>query len=120
MADSTVVFGEVVRVQDVRQSGNSKVKNFALKSVRKYRDREFSKYFQCGLWGAKSSTDLYVGQPVAVQGEIKASAYIDKDGKPKARLELSVRDIVAGIHEPEPESDAPSWATEGLEDDIPL
>ena len=51
-----------------------------------------TQFYRISLWretGAKLAQYLTLGRPIMVSGRVKASAYIDQNGKPQAQLEMS-------------------------------
>ena len=95
MTEITVVFGEIARVNDPREAGKSRVRNFVIKSVSTFGKESYAKFWDCALWGDKADTSMEEGSAVAVRGTVKADKY-DWKGETRSKLVLSVKDIVVG------------------------
>lgn len=98
----TVIIGNVGRDPEMRytQSGVA-VCDFSVAVTRRWTDsagarQEQTTWFRVSAWRALAETcNEYVrkGMQIMVSGEIDASAYAAKDGKPRASLELTARDV---------------------------
>ena len=94
---SLTVFGRIARVQDVKDIGDTKVKNFVIVQTTKYKDKQFSTYFDCSIWGADAGNyeHLCTGMQVAAIGTVKAEHYVSK-GEHRAKLVLRVNSLASG------------------------
>ena len=98
----TMIIGNVGRDPYMRytQSGVA-VCDFSVAVTRRWTDsagarQEQTTWFLVSAWRALAETcNEYVrkGMQIMVSGEIDASAYAAKDGKPRASLELTARDV---------------------------
>jgi single-stranded DNA-binding protein len=89
-----IIEGEINRDPEVRLIKNE-FKLLTL-NVSVPRKKDGFDYFRCNLW--RGLADKYEGkfskgQKVHVSGSVSASAYIGKDEKPRASLELTVEEI---------------------------
>jgi single-strand DNA-binding protein len=98
----TLIIGNVGGDPQMRytQSGVA-VCDFSVAVTRRWTDsagarQEQTTWFRVSAWRALAETcNEYVrkGMQIMVSGEIDASAYAAKDGKPRASLELTARDV---------------------------
>lgn len=99
-----IFIGNVGRSPEMRftQAGVA-VADFSLAVNRQWTDRnsgermEETKWIRVTAWRALAetvNTHIHRGMQVMVTGEVKASAYLDNDGKPRATLEVTARDIL--------------------------
>ena len=54
--------------------------------------KRYTQFYRVSIWdkrGANLEKYLTVGRPIQITGRVKASAYIDKDGKAQAQLEIA-------------------------------
>lgn len=99
----TLIIGNVGGDPQTRytQSGVA-VCNFSVAVTRRWTDsagarQEQTTWFRVSAWRALAETcNEYVhkGMRIMVAGEVDASAYMAQDGKPRASLELTARDVL--------------------------
>ncbi len=102
MVTSTRVYGNIGKVEDLRYTPNGRaVLNFSVAADKSYRQNgekiEKTVWFNCSIWGpfAESMhTVLPKAKTVLVEGSVEADAYLDKDGKARAKLILTVNDLL--------------------------
>lgn len=54
--------------------------------------KRYTQFYRVSIWdkrGANLEKYLTLGRPISISGRVKASAYIDKDGKAQAQLEIA-------------------------------
>lgn len=54
--------------------------------------KRYTQFYRVSIWdkrGANLEKYLTLGRPIQISGRVKASAYIDKEGKPQAQLEIA-------------------------------
>ena len=99
--NKTIVLGNLGRDPEMRYTPNGKaVCNFSIASTDSFtRDGEkqgVTTWFRCTAWDKFAETCnniLKKGSQVLVEGRVSVSAY-EKDGEPRASLELTVRDLI--------------------------
>ena len=99
----TMIIGHVGRDPEMRYTPLQGVAvcDFSVAVSRRWTDsagaqQERTTWFKVSAWRALAETcNEYVrkGMQIMVSGEIDASAYAAKDGKPRASLELTARDV---------------------------
>ncbi|MCZ7539737.1 MAG: single-stranded DNA-binding protein [Anaerolineae bacterium] len=98
----TMIIGHVGRDPEMRYTPQGvAVCDFSVAVSRRWTDsagaqQERTTWFKVSAWRALAETcNEYVrkGMQIMVSGEIDASAYAAKDGKPRASLELTARDV---------------------------
>jgi single-strand DNA-binding protein len=99
---NTVVVGHLGGDPEMKytQTGQP-VTNFSLATSRKWKDdagesHEKTTWFRVAAWGKLAelcNQYLTKGRLVLVEGEIEASAWTDKEGKPRASLELRAQNV---------------------------
>ncbi|OPZ87139.1 MAG: Single-stranded DNA-binding protein [bacterium ADurb.Bin429] len=99
----TMIIGHVGRDPEMRYTPIQGVAvcDFSVAVSRRWTDsagaqQERTTWFKVSAWRALAETcNEYVrkGMQIMVSGEIDASAYAAKDGKPRASLELTARDV---------------------------
>ena len=95
--DSTTVFGQIARVQEVREVNGTPVLNFVIVSQREWNGKQYSKYFDCSLWGDEAEEyELHPGMEVGAIGSVSADVYIKPQDGPRAKLVLRVRHLSTG------------------------
>lgn len=97
------IVGNLGRDAELRYTqGGQAVCSFSVAVTETWNDKttnekkEKTTWFKCSLWGKRGEAlqqYLTKGKQVFVVGSMAASAYLDKEGKPAASLELNVRDI---------------------------
>lgn len=96
------IVGNVGRDPETREVGDSSVTNFSVAVTNRWKDRnsgeqrEKTKWFRVSCWrGLADVTKRYVhkGMQVMVIGTIDTSAYMGKDGEPKASLDLTAQNV---------------------------
>ena len=90
------VYGEIVRVDGIRDVKDSRVLNFVVREREEYNGKVFDTYISCSLWNERADTAMSEGAQVALSGRVKAGTYKGKDGNYRGKLEVRVRDIVVG------------------------
>lgn len=97
------IVGNVGRDPELKytQSGQA-VCNFSVAVNKRHKPKgadeyeEKAKWFRVATWGKLAETaNQYVhkGMRVLVTGEVAASAWIDKEGNPRASLEITAREV---------------------------
>ena len=98
--NKTIIVGNVGRDATLRYTPTGKaVCDFSVAVTKKWTGADGSKqeettWFKATTWGNQAETaNKYVkrGMPILLEGTVTASAYMDKQGKPAASLELTVR-----------------------------
>jgi len=120
--NKTIVLGNLGRDPEMRYTPNGKaVCNFSIASTDSFtRDgekQEVTTWFRCTAWDKFAETCnniLKKGSQVLVEGRVSVSAY-EKDGEPRASLELTVRDLIV-VKWPKEEEEESSTG----EDSIPF
>lgn len=77
-------------------SGQHTVCNFTVAVNRYVRDRKFTEYFRVACWNKQAENAakyLAKGSKVAVTGPVTARAYINRDGKAAASIEVNAETI---------------------------
>lgn len=101
--EQTIIIGNVGRDCELRytQSGTA-VADFSVAVTSKWRDsgtneqREKTNWYKVSCWkGLAEVASKYVkkGMSVMVVGTVEANAYMGQDGQPRARLDLTARDV---------------------------
>jgi len=91
----TIFTGNIGSVKPVAQVGDSKVLNFNVACDKHFTAKSGEKvtettWFECSLWNReKVFPFLKVGTQVAIQGDVSARAYIDKENDKKALAVLT-------------------------------
>ena len=92
----TTIIGNVSQAAETRtvkvKGVPTLVTDFNLAENRGFGENQVTKYWRISVWrdrGAKLAKYLTVGRPVYVIGYADTSAYIDKEGKAKSRLEMT-------------------------------
>lgn len=103
MYQSTIVIGNVGGDPELRYTtGGVAVCSFSVAVNRVWYDRqtkekrEKTTWFRVSAWrGLAETANEYIrkGMLVMISGEVKASAFIGKDGQPHATLELTAQEI---------------------------
>lgn len=89
--------GQDAQVKPQAGNGNTPI-SFSIAVTEKRKDSEHTEWFTCTKWvqpGGSSAIAQYLkrGTKVAVEGKISARAYTDRDGNPRASLEVNVQNI---------------------------
>lgn len=102
MYDKTIIMGRLGRDPEMRYTSNGKpVCNLSV-AVDRYAGPDNPRsttWFRVAIWerGAEAANEhLHKGDTVLVEGTVDASAYMGKDGKPRASLELRASRVVFG------------------------
>jgi single-strand DNA-binding protein len=99
----TMIIGHVGRDPEMRYTPQGvAVCDFSVAVSRRWTDsagaqQERTTWFKVSAWRALAETcNEYVrkGMQIMVSGEVDASAYMAQDGKPRASLELTARDVL--------------------------
>ena len=99
----SIFIGNVGKTEDLKYTKSGvAVFSFSLAVNRSWTDkasgekREETKWIRVTCWrGLAETCNEYVrkGAQIMVAGDVSASAYLDKDGQPRASLELTARDV---------------------------
>lgn len=102
MYQRTVVVGHLGRDPELRYTPSGQaVCSFSVATTRRWTDRngqdqEKTTWFRVSVWGKQAESCnqfLKKGRLVLVEGEVDASAWTGQDGKPRASLELTARNV---------------------------
>jgi single-strand DNA-binding protein len=102
MFSQTIVVGNVGRDPEQRFTPSGKsVTSFSVAHTEKWTDaegkaHEETDWFKVTAWGKLGdlcAQYLTTGRLVLVEGKIKASAWTDKEGNPRATLELNAKNV---------------------------
>ncbi len=102
MFQQCMIIGNLGRKPEMRYTPDGKpVTNFTVAVNRKWTTQDGSQgektwWFKVTCWGRLAETTnqyLDKGRQVMIIGEIDASAWTDQEGKPRATLELTARDV---------------------------
>ena len=92
-----IIEGEIIRAPESKTVKSSKGEFRLLTFPVAVDNQKGGKtYFRCNAWrdlAGKYEGKLSKGQQVRVTGSIGASAYVDKEGKQRASLDLSVEEV---------------------------
>lgn len=99
--EQTIIIGNVGRDADTRfTSSGVQVTDFSVAVTTRYNSgdeqREKTKWYRVTAWrGLAETCAKYVkkGMSVMVSGTVQASAYMGQDGKPRASLDLTAREV---------------------------
>lgn len=101
------LFGSLPRDVMFSKVGVDKCKaQFTVKTVRKFKDKEFTSYVPCVAWGDNATLLEQYGKKdtqVLVEGSINTTTYDDKDGKKVYKTEVnadSVEIVFGGVTTP--------------------
>ncbi|MBI5961533.1 MAG: single-stranded DNA-binding protein [Chloroflexi bacterium] len=99
----TIIIGNVGRDPELRYTSTGvAVCSFSVAVSRQWTDkntnepREETTWFKVSAWRGLAETAnqfVHKGMQIMITGEVKASAYLGKDGQPQASLELTARDM---------------------------
>lgn len=102
MYQNTIVVGHLGDDPKMKytQTGQA-VTDFRIATTRKWKNQEGetqekTTWFRVSVWGKQAemcNQYLAKGRLVLVEGEIEASGWVDKEGKPRASLELRARNV---------------------------
>ena len=102
MYQNTIVIGHLGDDPKMKytQTGQA-VTEFSIATTRKWKsadgeDKEKTTWFLVSVWGKQAeSCNQYLakGRLVLVEGDIEANGWIDKEGKPRASLDLRARNV---------------------------
>lgn len=91
------IIGNVVRTPELRTTTAGKqVCTFTVAVNRRGNERNEADFFRVSAWeklGVNCAQYLDKGRKVAVHGSVSAQAYADKEGKPRASLEIMAQDV---------------------------
>ena len=96
MTQFNLVEGNVGIVKPLRQAGQSQVLNFSLASTTYFGDKQYTTWYEVELWGADAAAHakaISKGRRLIVKGNVKAEAYVNKDGEAVAKLKLRAKTI---------------------------
>jgi len=126
MYQKTVVVGHLGNDPEMRYTPSGvPVTSFSLASTRRWTNQngeqqEKTTWYRVSVWRKQAETVaeyLKKGRLVLVEGEVEARAYTDRDGNPRASLELTANNIrfLGGLGE----SAEPSAVTAAHAEDFP-
>lgn len=91
------IIGNVTRTPELRATASGKqVCTFTVAVNRRGNGQNEADFFRVSAWeklGVNCAQYLDKGRKVAVQGSVSAQAYTDKDGKPRASIEIMAHDV---------------------------
>lgn len=90
------ITGKIGKVEEPRNIGDNKVKNFTLAHNYKRGEEWATVWYECALWGSRAeSLDLGPGDTVSISTSqaIVANGYLDKEDNPTASLKVTVDQI---------------------------
>jgi len=92
----TIIMGNISKAAATRtvsvKGVPTLVTDFSVAENIGYGENQKTKFYRISIWrdrGAKLQPHLTVGRPVYITGEVQASAYIDREGKAQAQLEIT-------------------------------
>jgi len=89
-----IISGNLGGDPDIRMAGEQKVANFNVAVNRKRGDQQQTLWIRCAAWNGRAElVEKYLkkGSRVLIEGsDLRVSAYLDKNGKPQASLEMNV------------------------------
>jgi single-strand DNA-binding protein len=89
-----IISGNLGGDPDIRMAGEQKVANFNVAVNRKRGDQQQTLWIRCAAWNGRAElVEKYLkkGSRVLIEGSgLRVSAYLDKNGKPQASLEMNV------------------------------
>ncbi len=128
MYQQTIIIGNLGRDPEMRYTPDgTAVTSFSVAVTRRWtgsdgNQSEKTTWFKVTCWRKLAETTnqyLKKGRQVMVIGDIDASAWTDQEGKPRASLELTARDVKF-LGSREPSGEASPAAAPHEEDDIPF
>lgn len=93
------IIGNLVRDPESRTVGDKTVCNFTVAVNRRQKDKDgnsVADFFRVSAWGKTGDVCqrfLNKGRKVAVTGSVSVHAFTDKEGQPKASLEVFAQDV---------------------------
>ena len=102
MYDKTIIMGRLGKEPELRYTSQGKPVCNLNVAVDRYAGPDQPRsttWFRVAVWerGAEAANNhLHKGDTVLVEGTVDASAYMGKDGKPRASLELRASRVVFG------------------------
>lgn len=91
------IIGNVTRAPELRATASGKqVCTFTVAVNRRGNERNEADFFRVSAWeklGVNCAQYLDKGRKVAVHGSVSAHAYADKEGNPRANLEIMAHDV---------------------------
>lgn len=88
--NSSQFIGNLTKDPEVRQVGENKVTSFSI-AVNGYKKDAPPMYVDVDAWNGRGDAiaqHCQKGDKIAVQGEVSARAYLDREGEPQARLQI--------------------------------
>lgn len=92
----TTIMGNISRAAETRtvkvKGVDTLVTDFNIAENRGFGENQKTVYWRVTIWrdrGAKLAPHLTLGRPVYLEGDAEASAYINKEGKAVAQMEMS-------------------------------
>ncbi|MBX3085066.1 MAG: single-stranded DNA-binding protein [Anaerolineae bacterium] len=89
-----IITGNLGGEPDIRMAGEQKVANFNIAVNRKRGDQQQTLWIRCAAWNGRAElAEKYLkkGSRVLIEGSgLRVNAYLDKNGKPQASLEMNV------------------------------
>mgnify|MGYP000465861618 CR=1 FL=1 len=98
--NTTIITGFVGKDPVYKQVGANKTElaEFSVATTKKRGEEQVVTWFTCEAWANQAGickvVELAKGNPVTIQGEVSANAYVDKEGNPRAELKLNVTQLV--------------------------
>ena len=95
--DNTYLVGRLVADPEKKTPNGKELADFTVAVDREFGEKKTAVYYRCTVWGKASETIMRLckkGDWIAVDGQINASAYIAKDGAPRATLNLTVDNFI--------------------------
>lgn len=115
-----IIVGNLGETPEIRQASGQSVTSFSVAVNTRRGDTQTTTWYRVTVWNGLAETVvkyLEKGRRVLVEGSnLRASAYIDRDGKPRATLELTANRVQFMDSAP----DGENGASENTGDDIPF